>query len=110
MKLIISVVHKDDAGPLLDALAKSGHRVTTLKSAGGFQRKENVTLFTGVEDERVEEVVCLIQDNCQTRTQQMGTLPPVMQSGALYVLSAEEEVEAGGTVIFVLDVDQFAKA
>jgi len=42
MKFIISVVNKDDARPLVDVLVTNGYRVTTLKSAGGFLRKENV--------------------------------------------------------------------
>ena len=89
MKFIISVVNKDDARPLVDVLVTNGYRVTTLKSAGGFLRKENVTLFTGVEDdEQVEDVVRLIQDNCHTRIGKglaryshpgiVGTLTPIM--------------------------------
>jgi len=110
MKFIISIVNKDDARSLVDVLVINGYRVTTLKSTGGFLRKENVTLFTGVEDDKqVEDVVRLIQDNCHTRIGRMGSLPPVMESGELYVL-ATEEVEVGGAVIFVLDVAQFLKA
>jgi len=109
MKFIVSVVNKDDAWPLVDVLVTNGYRVTTFKTAGGFLRKENVTLFTGVEDEQVEDAVRLIQDNCHTRTQGVGSLPPVMESGELYVL-ATEEVEVGGAVIFVLDIAQFLKA
>ena len=108
MKFIVSVVHKDDARSLVDVLVTSGYRVTTLKTAGGFLRKENVTIFTGVADEQVEDVVRIIQDNCRTRTQHVGSLPPVMESGESYVL-ATEEVEVDGAVIFVLDMVQFLK-
>jgi len=108
MKFIVSVVDKDDALSLIDALVTHGYRVTTLKSAGGFLRKENVTIFTGVEDERVEDAVRLIRDNCNTRVQRVGSLPPVMEAGASYVLGTEE-VEMGGAVIFVFDVAQFLK-
>lgn len=109
MKLIVTVVNKDDAGPLLDAMVTHGYRVTSSKTVGGFLRKENLTIFTGVEDEQVEDVVHLIQDNCHTRTQHVGCLPPVMESGEMYVLDTEE-VQVGGAVIFVLDVTQFLKA
>ena len=110
MKFVIGVVNKDDALPLIDVLVKSGYRVTMSKTTGGFLRKENATLFTCVEDEQVESVVRLIQENCHTRTQRMGSLPPVMESGELYVLDTDEEVKVGGAVIFVLDVAQFLKA
>ena len=109
MKFIVSVVNKDDALPLVDVLVTNGHRVTTFKTAGGFLRKENVTIFTGVEDEKVEDIVQLIQNNCHTRIQHVGSLPPLMESGESYVL-ATEEVEVGGAVIFVLDVAQFLRA
>ena len=108
MKFIVSVVNKDDVLPLVDALVTNGYGATTLKSAGGFLRKENVTLFTCVEDEQVEEVIRLIQDNCHARIQRVGSLPPVMEAGASYVLGTEE-VEVGGAVTFVLDVVQFLK-
>ncbi|MBE9472343.1 MAG: cyclic-di-AMP receptor [Chloroflexi bacterium] len=109
MKFIVSVVNKDDALPLVDVLVTNGYRVTTFKTAGGFLRKENVTIFTGVEDEKVEDIVQLIQNNCHTRIQHVGSLPPLMESGESYVL-ATEEVEVGGAVIFVLDVAQFLRA
>ena len=109
MKFIVSVVNRDDAVPLLDVLVTSGYRVTTFRTAGGFLRKENVTLFTCVEDEKVEDVVRLIQDNCHTRIECVGSLPPVMESGELSVL-ATEEVEVGGAVICVFDAVQFLKA
>ena len=108
MKVIVSVVNKDDAGPLLDTLVRSGYRATALKSTGGFLRKENVTIFAGVDDEQVKQIICLIQDNCHTRTQHVGSLPPIMESGELYVLDTEE-VEVGGAVIFVFDVADFLK-
>ena len=109
MKFIVSVVNRDDAVLLLNVLVTSGYRVTTFKTAGGFLRKENVTIFTCVEDEQVGDVVRLIQENGHTRTQRVDSLPPVMESGELYVLQTEE-VEVGGAVIFVLDVAQFSKA
>ena len=109
MKLIASIVNKDDAQPLIDILVTSGYGVTMFKTAGGFLRKENITFFTCVEDEQVEDVVRLIQDNCHTRIQRVGSLPPVMESGELYVLTTEE-VKVGGAVIFVLDAVQFLKA
>ena len=109
MKFIVSIVNKDDILPLVDVLVTNGYGVTTFKTAGGFLRKENVTLFTGVEDEQVEDAVRLIQDNCHARIQRVGSLPPLMESGESYVL-ATEEVEVGGAVIFVLDVAQFLRA
>ena len=109
MKLVVGIVNKDDAGALLDTLVANGYRVTWFQTIGGFLRKENVTVFTGVEDEQVEQAVRLIQEQCHTRVQSVGSLPPIMKSGEVYALDTEE-VEVGGAVIFVLDVAQFLKA
>jgi uncharacterized protein YaaQ len=110
MKLIVAIVNKDDAILALEALVSRGYRVTASKTTGGFLRKENATLFTGVEDEDVADAVRLIQENCHTRVQTMGGLPSLMASGELYVLEESQEVEVGGAVIFVLDVAQFIKS
>jgi uncharacterized protein YaaQ len=109
MKFVVSIVHKEDAPALVDRLVTSGFRVTTWNTTGGFLREESVTLFSGVADEHVDDLVRLIQDNCRTRTQHVGSLPSVMASGETYVLETEE-AKMGGTVIFVLDVAQFLKA
>jgi uncharacterized protein YaaQ len=109
-KLIVSVVNKEDAGPLLDVLVRHGYRATALQSAGGFLRKENMTVLAGVEDGQVNKVIRLIQENCHTRIQRVASLPSLMESGEVYVLDTEErEVKVGGAVIFVLDVAQFLK-
>lgn len=109
MKFVVSVVNKVDSHGLVDLLVSRGYRLTTWNTTGGFLGKENLTLFTAVEDDRVADVVALIQENCHTRVQQVGSLPPVMESGELYVLDTKE-VQVGGAVIFVFDVEQFFKA
>jgi len=109
-KLIVSVVNKEDAGPLLDVLVRNGYQATVVQSAGGFLRKENMTVFACVEDGQVDKVVQLIRKNCHTRIQRVASLPSLMESGEVYVLDTEErEVKVGGAVIFVLDVAQFLK-
>ena len=107
MKLVIGIVHRDDAILALDALVSKGYRVTTSQTRGGFLRKENVTLMSGVQDEQVAEVIQLIQEQCHTRVQKRGSLPAVMAYGGLYTLEGNDDVQVGGAVIFVLDVAQF---
>jgi uncharacterized protein YaaQ len=106
MKLVMSIVHSDDAGRLVDALTGSGYRATTISTTGGFLRQGNATIFVGTEDENVPEVLQLIQDNCCTRTQYVNPLPPVMEPGEMY-LPTPVDVQVGGATVFVLDVTQF---
>ncbi|MBN1583866.1 MAG: cyclic-di-AMP receptor [Anaerolineae bacterium] len=108
MKLLISVINSDDAHPLVDALMGDGYRATTISTTGGFLREGNATLLIGVADEDVEKVLKIIKDNCHTRTQYVNPLPPTMESGELY-MPTPIEVQVGGAVVFILDVDRFER-
>lgn len=108
MKLIVSVVHSDDAPGLLEALTQRQYRATTIGTTGGFLREGNATVLVGVEADQVDDVLALIRENCRTRTQYMNPLPPVMEPGELH-LPYPVEVEVGGATIFVLDVDRFVR-
>lgn len=103
--LIFAVVHSDDAPVLLEALTRHGHRATRINTAGGFLKESNATILLGVQDERVDEILALIQSNCQTRTQYINPLPPVMEPGEFY-MPYPVEVQIGGATVFVLEVEQ----
>jgi len=61
VKLIIAVVPDQDAEPVLQALLARDLRVTRTSSSGGFLRRGNVTLWVGVEEERLEEALGAIR-------------------------------------------------
>ena len=63
MKLILAVVHNDDAPIVTSELNKAGYHSTKIASTGGFLSSGNTTFITGVEDNQVEGVVALISDN-----------------------------------------------
>lgn len=106
MKLVMSIVNSDDAGELIDALTRAGYRATTISTTGGFLRQGNATIFVGTEDEKVPEVLQLIQENCHTRRQYVNPLPPVMEPGEMY-MPTPVDVLVGGATVFVLDVAQY---
>ena len=106
MKLVMTIVQRDDAGRLLDALTGAGYRATTISTTGGFLRQGNATIFVGTEDENVTHVLQLIRENCQTRTQYVNPLPPVMEPGEMY-MPTPVDVQVGGATVFVLDVAHF---
>ena len=108
MKLVMSIVNSDDARPLLDVLSRAGHRATMISTTGGFLREGNSTIFIGVEDNLVQDVLSAIRDNCHTRTQYVNPLPPIMEPGELY-MPTPVEVQIGGATVFVLNVDRFEK-
>ncbi len=108
MKMVVAIVHIDDAGRVVKSLSHSGYGVTHVKSAGGFLRRTNATVFVGVPDRDVERVIEIIRQRCHTRTEQVSPLPPVVEPGEVY-MPYPMEVEVGGATVFVLDVSRFEK-
>jgi uncharacterized protein YaaQ len=108
MKLIVSIVNSDDAGPLVDVLVEHGYRATTISTTGGFLRQGNATILIGAKDEGLEDVLSLIRENCHTRQEFVNPLPPVMEPGEMY-LPMPVEVQVGGATVFVLDVQRFER-
>lgn len=106
MKLLLSIVNRDDSNALVDALMQRGYRATVISTTGGFLREGNATILVGAEDDQVEEVLTIIRESCHTRSQFVNPLPPVMEPGELYMPSPIE-VQVGGAAVFVLGVDHF---
>ena len=106
MKLVTSIVHSDDARTLVDNFLRKGYRATIVSTTGGFLRQGNATVFVGVEDHQVDDVLHIIKKTCHTRTQYINPLPPILEPGEMFVPSPVE-VEVGGATVFVQDVEQF---
>ena len=108
MKLIIAIVQDEDAGRLMTSLMNDGFSVTKLATTGGFLKAGNTTLLIGVEAEKLEVAMGLIEKTCKSR-KQISTAPsPVPNSSGGY-LPFPVEVVVGGATVFVMDVDQFTK-
>ena len=108
VKLVIAVVHNEDARVMIDALLAHEYRATWLHSSGGFLKQSNATILVGVEDSKVDDVVALVRDNCRARTQTVSPIPPIMEPGEFF-MPYPLEVEVGGAVIFVLPVERFER-
>lgn len=103
MKLVIAIVHSEDAGALVDALTDKDYRVTRLHSTGGFLKQNNATVMLGVEEAHVEDVLGLIRETCHARSQYINPMPPIMEPGEFY-MPYPVEVTFGGATVFVVDV------
>lgn len=108
MKMIVAIVHIDDAAGLVKALSQAGYGVTYVKSAGGFLRRQNATVLAGVPERDVDTVMEIIRQRCHARTEQVSPLPPVVEPGEVY-MPYPMEVEVGGSTVFVVDVARFEK-
>jgi uncharacterized protein YaaQ len=109
MKLLVSIVHSDDADQLMTALRRGGFSSTKISTTGGFLREGNATILVGTEEANIPRVLEIIKRNCHTRTQYVNPLPPVMEPGELY-LPNPVEVQVGGAVIFVLNVERLLRS
>lgn len=108
MKLIIAIVQDEDASRLIGNLMDDGYGVTKLATTGGFLRAGNTTLLVGVDDEKYEGAMAVIEKVCKCRKQMASSPIPVAGSTGVYV-PYPIEVIVGGATIFVLNVEQFVK-
>ena len=108
MKLIIAIVQDEDASRLVSSLMNEGYGVTKLATTGGFLRAGNTTLLVGVEDDRFDGAMGVIEKVCNSRKQIATSPSPVAGTSGVYV-PYPIEVMVGGATIFVLPVEQFVK-
>lgn len=107
MKLVIAIVHDEDAHQLIEKLTEANFSVTKLASTGGFLKSGNTTLFTGVQKEKVDEVIKIIKDVSKTR-KEITTTTPMLGDNSNYI-PIPIEVLVGGATIFVVDIERFEK-
>lgn len=94
-KMVIGIVHPEDAPGLIQALNASGFRVTQMSTTGGFLRQGNATLMIGVEEGQVDQVMEIIRGNTKARARKGWRLRPGRH-------------QAGAATVFVLDMERAA--
>jgi uncharacterized protein YaaQ len=108
VRLVVAIVHNEDAGALVDALLDRDFRATRLHSSGGFLKQSNATVILGVDDPQVDEVLGIVRETCHARTQVVNPMPPIMEPGEFF-MPYPLEVEVGGATVFVLPVERFER-
>lgn len=108
MKLVITIIHDRDKTKISEMLVRSNFKFTKLASTGGFLREGNVTFLIGIEEARLDELMNLIKDSCQTREQYAAFIPPDAGPVGVFMPSAVK-VLVGGAVTFVVDAERFER-
>ena len=108
MKLVVTIVHSEDASGLVEALLRKDYRATRLQSSGGFLKESNATIILGVEDDGTDAALEIIRETCHARTQVVNPMPPIMEPGEFF-MPYTLEVEVGGATVFVLPVERFER-
>lgn len=83
MKLIIAIIRDDDNEDVSNALIENGYRVTRIASTGGFLRRGMTTLIIGVEDEKVDEAIQIVDEACSLPQE------PGLRRATLFVLKVD---------------------
>lgn len=107
MKLIIAIIHDEDAHELITRLNEAGFGVTKLASTGGFLKAGNTTVLIGVDQTHVETVMTLIGESCKTRKEVTTTTSIISEAGGFMTMPIE--VTVGGATVFVVDVERHFK-
>ncbi|WP_054951426.1 cyclic-di-AMP receptor [Numidum massiliense] len=62
MKIVLCIAGQKICPDLQATLGQHDYRVTKLASEGGFLKKGNATFLIGVDDDKVEDVLSLVQE------------------------------------------------
>jgi uncharacterized protein YaaQ len=103
-KLLVAIVHQDDAVPAAEALRRAGHRFTQLPSIGGFLGADNATFIFGVEDDAEAGVLRIFEDVCQRRDVEV----PLVLTERLADWKTRT-VRHGGATILVADLARIVR-
>ena len=107
MKLVLAIINSEDAQRVIRSLTEEGFSVTKLATTGGFLMSGNVTIITGVEDERVDDAIATIRKMSESRRRAVPSIPESGIGG--FFETALVEVTVGGATIFVIPIDHFEK-
>ena len=102
MKLIIAVVDDQDVDKLMSALTEQQVGVTRVSSTGGLITPGNSTLIIGLDESKVEPVMKTVTEIASPHP----SIVPYAHAGNM-PLTSFIEVEVGGFMSFVLDIDHF---
>ncbi len=95
MKLVLAIIRDDFAADVTFSLNSQGFSITRISTTGGFWRRGNVTLLLGVDDDKVDQALEIINEHA-------GPAPAAAPdaSGAAH--------PPRRATIFVMNVDTFA--
>jgi uncharacterized protein YaaQ len=98
--MIMTVVTREEAQDVLDALVAAGHTATFIESRGGMLRQRQLTLFIAVDKANLDKVLAMIEEHCHRKA--------AVDSGEEEGTSSSAvTTELGGAAVFVWDLDRF---
>ena len=106
-KLLVIITTDSDADSLIQKLVQRGYPATKVSSTGGFLRRGNATVLSGVDADDVDNVLAIVRSECKA---QSALLPAQVLPFPESIQPAEPvEVRVGGAIVFVIPVERFEK-
>lgn len=109
MKLVYAIIRNDNEDDVTAALNKNQFIVTKLSTVGGFLRKGNITLLIVTEDDKVQEVIDIIKEECGNTQDITVNMPYISGTGMMNNSTVPVKVKIGGATVFVTEVERFEK-
>ena len=109
-KLLLAVIQSDDYLDTVDGLNRAGFFATILSSTGGFLKKRSMTLMIGVEEPKMQAALDILK-KCAGRRKQMTYSNMSMSAGGPNpsIPMMPVQMDVGGVVVFVVDLDDIQK-
>ncbi len=109
-KLLLAVIQSDDYLDTVDDLNRAGFFATILSSTGGFLKKRSMTLMIGVEEAQMQTALDILK-RCAGRRKQMTYSNLSMSAGGPTpsVPMMPVQMDVGGVVVFIMDLDDIQK-
>lgn len=99
MKMVMAIMARDEAERVLQALVAANHTATYMETRGGMLRQAQMTLFTAVKAEELDQVLSIVENTCHSE--------PVVESvdeEETTAASMPSRPKLGGAVVFVWDI------
>jgi uncharacterized protein YaaQ len=109
-KMVMTIIEREEANDVLEALIEAGYTPTIFgESRGGVLRQARPTLFVGVAEDKLDDVLSVIRRHCRSHVALESTeavpLPDAEADGERGPMRTFAEV--GSAVVFVWDINRF---
>lgn len=103
-KMVMTIIEREEADDVLEALIQAGYTPTIFgESRGGVLRQARPTLFIGVPDEKLEDILSIIREHCRSHV----ALESTEADAAAERSPMRSFAEVGSAVVFVWDINRF---
>ncbi|MFH1509245.1 MAG: cyclic-di-AMP receptor [bacterium] len=110
MKLIIIITPSSESARLEKTFRQATITFTKLESRSGIMQKKNNTLLVGVNDEKVENTLSLI-DKCCSGKSATKSIPPAesLEPGDFQAIEKASKRRIDGAVVFIVPLEKMLK-